>query len=39
MPHNLEMETKNKNIFGRISFENENEIVRVADFTITGNIK
>jgi NADPH-dependent 2,4-dienoyl-CoA reductase/sulfur reductase-like enzyme len=32
-----EIETKNEHTFGKISFEDENGIVRVIDFTITGS--
>jgi predicted RecB family endonuclease len=32
-----EIETKNEHTFGKISFEDENGVVRVIDFTITGS--
>jgi hypothetical protein len=32
-----EIETKNEYTFGKISFEDENGVVRVIDFTITGS--
>jgi len=32
-----EIETKNEHTFGKISFENENGVVGVIDFTITGS--
>jgi NADPH-dependent 2,4-dienoyl-CoA reductase/sulfur reductase-like enzyme len=32
-----EIETKNEHTFGKISFEDENGILRVIDFTITGS--
>jgi predicted RecB family endonuclease len=32
-----EIETKNEHTFGKISFEDENGVVRVVDFTITGS--
>lgn len=32
-----DIENKNEHTFGKISFEDENVIVRVIDFTITGS--
>ena len=32
-----DIENKNEHTFGKISFEDENGIVRVIDFTITGS--
>ena len=32
-----EIETKNEHTFGKISFEDENGVVRIIDFTITGS--
>jgi hypothetical protein len=32
-----DIENKNEHTFGKISFEDENSIVRVIDFTITGS--
>jgi len=32
-----EIETKNEHTFGKISFEDENGLIKVIDFTITGS--
>jgi hypothetical protein len=32
-----EIETKNKNTLGKISFEDENGVVKVIEFNVTGN--
>ena len=32
-----EIETKNEHVLGKISFEDENNVVRVIDFTIAGS--
>ena len=32
-----EIETKNEHVLGKISFEDENGVVRVIDFTIAGS--
>ena len=32
-----DIETKNEHTFGKIYFEDENGVVRIIDFTITGN--
>jgi|TARA_R110000782_G_scaffold248218_1_gene335141 hypothetical protein len=32
-----EIETKNENTFGKISFEDEDGVVKVIEFNVTGN--